>query len=185
MAESDHYRVLGVSRDASPEGIKSAFRREALRLHPDRNSGDREAEERFKAASAAYEVLRDSEKRRAHDIELAGFGREAVPVGYGRGRGRGRGCGSGRGRHRACGFGPGRQWWACGDRDSAGGLLVNVSLGPIEAVLGCRKRITVESVSGRRVLDIRMPPGLADGDIVQLDGLRVNVRLRVRIASAV
>ncbi|GAH86503.1 unnamed protein product, partial [marine sediment metagenome] len=176
-------------REVTPEEIKSAYRREALRWHPDRNSGDRGAEQRFKAAAAAYEVLRDPEKRWAYDVELAGFGRESVFADVqgnsGRGRGRGRGCGRGRGGRCARGFGRGRQWWARADRGSAGGPLVDISLGPIEAVVGCRRRIMVESVSGTQVLDIRLPPGLADGDILHLDDLRGDLHLRVKIASAV
>jgi DnaJ-class molecular chaperone len=185
LEKADHYRVLGVSRGAAPEDIKSAYRREALRWHPDRNPGVGEAEERFKAASAAYEVLRDPEKRRAYDMELAGFGRDAVPVGYGRGGGRGRGCGGGRGGRCAGGFGRGRGWRARAGFGDQGSLVLNVSLGSLEAVLGCRRRIAVESVSGRQVLDIRLPPGLADGDIVRLEGLGKEVRLRVNIASVV
>lgn len=189
MEKHDHYRVLGVSREATSEDIKSAYRREALRWHPDRNSGDLEAEERFKAASAAYEVLRDQEKRRAYDMGLAGFGREAASADVqgdtGRGRGRGRGCGRGRGGRCARGFGPGRQWWARAGFSAPDSFVVDVSLGSIEAMVGCRRRIMVESVAGTQVLDIRLPPGLADGDMVRLGGLEEDVCLRVNIASVV
>jgi len=63
----DYYRILGVSVDATEEEIKKAYRRLALRYHPDRNPGDREAEERFKEISEAYGVLIDREKRRQYD----------------------------------------------------------------------------------------------------------------------
>ncbi len=64
----DYYEVLGVSRTASQDEIKKAYRKLALKYHPDRNPGDKEAEERFKEAAEAYEVLRDQQKRRAYDL---------------------------------------------------------------------------------------------------------------------
>jgi molecular chaperone DnaJ len=63
----DYYEVLGVPRNASDQEIKSAYRRLALKYHPDRNSGDKEAEERFKEAAAAYGVLGDPDKRQRYD----------------------------------------------------------------------------------------------------------------------
>jgi molecular chaperone DnaJ len=67
MAETDYYEILGVGRDAGEEEIKRSYRRLAMQYHPDRNPGDREAEERFKEASEAYEVLRDPQKREIYD----------------------------------------------------------------------------------------------------------------------
>lgn len=67
MAERDYYEVLGVERSATTEDIKKAYRKLALQYHPDRNPGDAGAEEKFKEATAAYEVLRDSEKRQLYD----------------------------------------------------------------------------------------------------------------------
>ena len=67
MAKRDYYEVLGVSRDASEQEIKKAYRRLAVKYHPDRNPDDKEAEERFKEAAEAYGVLSDPEKRRLYD----------------------------------------------------------------------------------------------------------------------
>lgn len=64
----DYYEILGVGRQAAVEEIKKAYRQLALRYHPDRNPGDKEAEELFKEAAEAYEVLRDPEKRRLYDL---------------------------------------------------------------------------------------------------------------------
>lgn len=63
----DYYDVLGVARDADPKSIKQAYRKLAMKYHPDRNPGDKEAEERFKEAAEAYEVLADDQKRRLYD----------------------------------------------------------------------------------------------------------------------
>jgi molecular chaperone DnaJ len=63
----DYYEILGVSRDASDQEIKSAYRKLAIKFHPDKNPGSKEAEERFKEAAEAYSVLSDSEKRARYD----------------------------------------------------------------------------------------------------------------------
>lgn len=90
MAKRDYYEVLGVSKDASNQEIKKAYRRLAMKHHPDRNSGDKSSEDKFKEASEAYEVLTDSQKRQAYDQ----FGHSAVDGSAGAGAG-GFGAGSG------------------------------------------------------------------------------------------
>ena len=65
MSKRDYYEVLGVDRGASEADIKKAYRRVAMKYHPDRNPDDHDAEEKFKEASEAYEVLSDPEKRQA------------------------------------------------------------------------------------------------------------------------
>ena len=67
MEDKDYYKILGVSRDASGEEIKKNYRKIAMQYHPDRNPGNKEAEEKFKITSEAYEVLRDPEKREIYD----------------------------------------------------------------------------------------------------------------------
>ena len=67
MIDKDYYRVLGVSRDASADEIKKSYRKIAMQHHPDRNPGDKDAEEKFKLASEAYEVLHDPDKREIYD----------------------------------------------------------------------------------------------------------------------
>ena len=67
MEEKDYYKILGVSRDASEEEIKKNYRKIAMQYHPDRNPGNKEAEEKFKTTSEAYEVLRDPQKREIYD----------------------------------------------------------------------------------------------------------------------
>src|SRR5215210_8871583 len=74
MAKRDYYQVLGVERSASDGEIKKAFRKLARELHPDVNAQDPEAEEKFKEAAEAYEVLSDGERRRTYDR----FGHEGL-----------------------------------------------------------------------------------------------------------
>lgn len=72
--KKDYYEVLGVSKDASDADIKKAYRKLAVKYHPDRNPGDKEAEEKFKEVAEAYDVLRDPQKRQRYDQ----FGPEGV-----------------------------------------------------------------------------------------------------------
>lgn len=74
MAKRDYYEILGVSRDASDDEIKKAYRKMAMKYHPDRNPDNKEAEEKFKEAAEAYEVLRDKDKRQRYDQ----FGHEGL-----------------------------------------------------------------------------------------------------------
>lgn len=74
MSKRDYYEVLGVSKDASQDEIKKAYRKKAMKYHPDRNSDDPKAEEKFKEASEAYEVLRDEQSRQRYDR----FGHQGV-----------------------------------------------------------------------------------------------------------
>ncbi|MCC7275789.1 MAG: molecular chaperone DnaJ [Alphaproteobacteria bacterium] len=83
MAKQDYYEILGVSRDADQEELKKAYRKLAMRWHPDRNPGDVEAEKRFKELSEAYDVLKDDQKRGAYDR----FGHAAFEGGQGGARG--------------------------------------------------------------------------------------------------
>jgi molecular chaperone DnaJ len=67
VGKTDYYEVLGVSREATEQELKSAYRKQALKYHPDRNPGDHAAEEKFKEASEAYQVLCDPDKRAVYD----------------------------------------------------------------------------------------------------------------------
>jgi len=81
MAKRDYYEVLGVIKSTSPEDIKKAYRKSALKYHPDRNKGDKAAEAKFKEASEAYHVLSDKERRTNYDQ----FGHAAFDRAGGRG----------------------------------------------------------------------------------------------------
>jgi molecular chaperone DnaJ len=90
MAKRDYYDILGVQRNASEQDLKSAFRKLAKEHHPDRNPGDKDAEQKFKELNEAYEILKDPQKRGAYDR----FGHAAFDGGMG-GRGPGGGGGFG------------------------------------------------------------------------------------------
>ena len=79
----DYYEVLGVEKGASPEEIKRAYRKAAMKYHPDRNPGDKDAEAKFKEVGEAYEVLSDEDKKARYDQ----FGFAGVDPNYGAGQG--------------------------------------------------------------------------------------------------
>src|ERR1044071_2161586 len=84
----DYYETLGVEKGADQDAVKKAFRKLAMQYHPDRNPGDKGAEQRFKELNEAYDVLKDDQKRAAYDR----FGHAAFENG---GMGAGRGAGAG------------------------------------------------------------------------------------------
>ena len=81
MAKRDYYEVLGVERGADADAIKKAFRKLAMKFHPDQNQGDKDAEQKFKEINEAYDVLKDDQKRAAYDR----FGHAAFEQGAGGG----------------------------------------------------------------------------------------------------
>ena len=89
MSKRDYYEVLGVTKSASADEIKKAYRKVAMQFHPDRNPGDKAAEEKFKEAASAYEVLSDADKKAKYDR----FGHAAFGPGTSGGGGGGFGGG--------------------------------------------------------------------------------------------
>ena len=133
----DYYEVLGVSREASETEVKKAFRRLARELHPDVNDHDPEAEEKFKEAAAAYEVLSDPERRRTYDA----YGHEGLRSG---GFEPGAGFGSIDDIFQAF-FGGG---FGFGGRQAAAGgdILVEVEIELAEVATGVRREVTYDAV---------------------------------------
>ena len=82
MSKRDYYEILGVQKNVSEDDLKKAFRRLAMKYHPDRNPDNAEAEAKFKEAKEAYEILSDSQKRAAYDQ----FGHAGVDASAGGGR---------------------------------------------------------------------------------------------------
>ena len=154
MAENkrDYYEVLGVEKGASAEDIKKAYRKNAMKYHPDRNPGNAEAEEKFKELSEAYEVLSNDDKRSRYDQ----FGFAGVDPNYGAGQGGGYGAGFG-------GFGGFGDFGDLGDIFGSffgGGGRSQTRNGPRrgenvgarleltfeEAAFGCEKEVTIQRI---------------------------------------
>lgn len=83
MAKRDYYEVLGVGRSATKDELKKAYRKLAIKYHPDKNPGDSTAEEKFKEAAEAYDVLNNDDKRARYDR----FGHDGLSGGFGGGGG--------------------------------------------------------------------------------------------------
>ena len=193
MADRDFYQTLGVSRDASSDEIKKAYRRLAKELHPDRNPDDEKAEERFKDVSAAYTVLSDAEKRKLYDE----FGEVGLREGFDPDQYRAATQGVGgfggfdfgdifgaatRGRGGAQGghfefnledlFGggqPGAAQYAQVPRKGAD-LESQVTVDFRDAVLGCTKELSLRSTEGERTIKVRIPAGVRNDGRIRLRG---------------
>lgn len=147
MAKKDLYEILGVSKNASEDELKKAYRRLAMKYHPDRNPDDKEAEAKFKEAKEAYEILTDAQKRAAYDQ----FGHAAFEGGMGGGGGGGAGFG-GAGFADIFGdvfgdiFGGGRAQGGRGSRAYRGAdLQYNLEISLEEAVHGATVNIKIPS----------------------------------------
>lgn len=153
MAKRDYYEVLGVNRNASADEIKKAYRKKAIQFHPDKNPDNKEAEEHFKEAAEAYEVLSDAQKRQRYDqFGHAGMGGQGGFGGGGAGMSMddifsmfgdifGGGGGGGFGGFGGFGGGGGQR----GQRVNRGSnLRVKVTLTLSEIANGCEKKIKVK-----------------------------------------
>jgi DnaJ-class molecular chaperone len=192
--EKDLYRTLGVRRDASADAIKKAYRKIARDNHPDVNPGDHKAEERFKAASEAYEILSDATKRKNYDD----FGEAAMNPNFdaekarafGGGFGGGGGSPFGGGGFQGGPGGMGDLGDIFGDLFGGGGgqrrggqrfarkgqdLETTLRLGFEEAAEGGERQIavnrpTADGGARRENVTVRIPPGVGDGGKIRLPG---------------
>ncbi|WP_313619336.1 molecular chaperone DnaJ [Pantoea septica] len=138
MAKSDYYEILGVSKSADEREIKKAYKRLAMKFHPDRNPGDKEAEAKFKEVKEAYEILTDAQKRAAYDQ----YGHAAFEQGGMGGGGFGGGGFGGGGADFSDIFGGGRRQRAARGAD----LRYNMELTLEEAVRGVTKEIRIPTL---------------------------------------
>jgi len=186
----DPYQELGVSRTASADEIRKAFRKLAKQNHPDTNPGNKEAEERFKQVSAAFDIVGDAEKRKKFDAgEIDADGRETMR-GFGGGRGpwgpppggAAHDNGFGRGGYRESyegvdlgdilgemfgGRGAGRGGGFGGFSQRGADVRARLEIDLEEAIRGAKKRI---GFSDGRTIDVTIPKGAQDGQTLRLKG---------------
>ncbi|MBR6168563.1 DnaJ domain-containing protein [Candidatus Saccharibacteria bacterium] len=173
MSKRDYYEVLGVGKDASDDEIKKAFRKLAIKYHPDKNPGDKEAEAKFKEANEAYSVLSDKTKRQRYDQ----FGHAGVG-----------GAGGGAGGNPFEGFNFNGQSFnfdfgggGFGGLDDILGAMfgggfrgvrrgrdyrTSTTIDFKEAIFGCTKNI---SVDGEQI-KLKIPAGIYDGQSIRING---------------
>jgi DnaJ-class molecular chaperone len=172
MSKRDYYEVLGVSKDASDDEIKKAFRKLAVKYHPDKNPGNKEAEEKFKEANEAYSVLSDKTKRSRYDqFGHAGVGGDGGGNPFGGGFG---GFG-GNGQSFNFDFGGGgfediinAMFGGGGFRAARRGrdYRTSITIDFEEAIFGATKTISVEGEQ----IKLKIPAGIYDGQSIRLGG---------------
>ena len=180
----DPYTELGVKRDTSDADIQKAFRKLAKELHPDTNTGNKAAEERFKRITAAYDFLKDADKRKRFDRgEIDADGREiyrgfgggangsAGSAGAGGGRFEGMDLddimemfGSGAGGRRPGGFGGFGQG---GAPTRGGDIKIRLDIDLLDTIVGNTRRVML---SDGRTVDVNIPKGSKDGQTLRLKG---------------
>ncbi|MFO7785135.1 MAG: DnaJ C-terminal domain-containing protein [Thermodesulfobacteriota bacterium] len=197
MATKDYYQILGIPKSASQAEIKKAYRKLAMKYHPDHNPGDRNAEGRFKEVSEAYAVLSDPEKRKQYDMfGSEGFQRRfsqeeifrdfdfgSIFREFGFGGGRGQNIftqffgGSGAGPSAFRGRGPGMR----GNRPPGFGpagsgfnkgqdLVYELSISLKDAFKTTEKSITYQSGGRQKTVNVKVPAGVATGKRLRLSG---------------
>ncbi len=191
----DYYKLLGVTKNASPEEIKKAFRKMALKYHPDKNKGDKTAEERFKEINEAYAVLSDPEKRRQYDTFGSTefhrrFTQEDIfrnfdfsdifqDIGIGKfffgGRGGtevsfdeilGQAFGSMGGGHGGHAFKRGFQYSQPIGQD----VVLELALSPNEIIKGSHKLISIQTGGRPERISVHIPKGISPGKKIRVAG---------------
>ncbi|MFB3887600.1 MAG: DnaJ C-terminal domain-containing protein [Thermodesulfobacteriota bacterium] len=185
MANRDYYHILGVSKNASDEEIKRAYRKLAMKYHPDRNPNRKEAEERFKEINEAYAVLSDKEKRKQYDMFGAegfrqrytqedifrGFDMDEILSSLFGGRGKREFRFGGRG-----GFDFGDLFGQSPYRDmgrtpqKGEDILYELSISLEESATGGEKRVSYRKNGKTEEVSVRIPPGISSGKKLRLAG---------------
>ena len=193
MAGKDYYKILGVDRNATEEQLKKAYRKLAMKYHPDRNKGDKRAEERFKEVNEAYAVLSDKEKRRQYDMFGAegfqqrfsredifrnfDFGQVFKDFGFGSEDLFSRifgGLGGGRQRvfsRGGDGFSFGGPSGRTGQQPQKGvDLVLDLQVSFKEAVLGGTRTVSFGRGGREERISVNIPPGISSGKKLRVPG---------------
>ncbi|MDO9109823.1 MAG: DnaJ domain-containing protein, partial [Desulfatirhabdiaceae bacterium] len=185
MAETDYYKALGVNKSATEDEIKKAYRKLAMKYHPDHAKGDKAAEEKFKQVSEAYAVLSDKEKRQQYDTFgssgfhqrysqediFRGFDMEDLLRGFGLG---GAGFSAGRkGGGRKFSFGGGSPFGNFTGQQSpirGSDLVYELPLTLHEVVAGASKQVSFQHGPQSENLTVKIPKGLITGKKLRISG---------------
>lgn len=185
MAETDYYKELGVSRNASEDEIKKAYRKLAMKYHPDHAEGDKAAEEKFKKISEAYAVLSDKEKKKQYDTYgstdfhqrfsqediFRGFDFSSIfeDLGFG---GRGFSFKGGRGGGQRFSFGGSPFGGGAGSQQAVKGsdLVYELPLTLREVASGTSKTVSFQHGSRSEQLTVKIPQGMITGKKLRISG---------------
>ena len=184
MAETDYYKILGVNKNASKDDIKKAYRKLAMKYHPDHTKGDKSAEEKFKKISEAYAVLSDPEKRQQYDtFGSAGFQQRYSQEDIFRGfdfdtilndifGGSGRFGGGGSGMRFS--FGGGSPFGGFQQQQQAppkgSDLVYELPLTLKEAATGTKKTVSFQHQGRSEKLTVKIPKGMISGKKLRIAG---------------
>jgi curved DNA-binding protein len=189
----DYYKILGVPKDASGDQIKKAYRKLAMKHHPDRNKGDKEAEEKFKQISEAYAVLSDKEKRRQYDTYgsdrfqqhftkedifrgsnigdiLREFGFGGFSTSFRSGPGGGGGSPFEAFFQQAGGGGQPRYTTRTQPPAKGKDLMYELAVTLEEILTGADKTVSLRTSGGSQNVSVKVPPGIAEGKKLRLSG---------------
>lgn len=183
MPEKDYYKILGIQKNASDDEVKKAYRKLAMKYHPDHTKGDKSSEEKFKEISEAYAVLSDKEKRKQYDLYGASgfkqkYSQEDIfrnfdfsdifrEFGFG-----GQGF-SGRGGNVRFSFGGGSPFgFNTQQRPAAKGsdLKYEIPLTLKEVMTGTQKTVQIRNESGVEKMTVKIPKGMVSGKRLRLAG---------------
>jgi curved DNA-binding protein len=185
MATRDYYDILGVNKNASDEELKKAYRKLAMKYHPDRNPNKKEAEERFKEINEAYAVLSDKEKRKQYaafgkegfhqrftqeDI-FRGFDFDEILSGLFGGRGRRESRSRGRGGFDFGDLFGGQAYQNMGRMSQKGeDMIYELAISLEEAAFGAEKRISYRKNGRIEEISVKIPPGITSGKKLRVAG---------------